>query len=271
MAKPFLKWVGGKTQLLPEIQAHLPPAPVRRYIEPFLGGGAVFFGLSALLNPESIWLSDMNAELICTYRAIRRAPERVRALVAEHATRHGEEYYYQIRGLDPKDMTHLEVAARFIYLNKGCFNGVYRVNSKGQFNVPWNRKTTMPTPDITEASEAMSDRASIWRGDFSDAMSRAETADDFVYLDPPYVPLSPTASFTNYTAGGFGLAEQQRLADAYRAASRRGAKLMLSNSDTPLVRDLYDGFKIVPVEARRSVNSKGAKRGPVGEVLVLNY
>lgn len=270
MTKPFLKWVGGKTALLPEILPRLPER-ISTYYEPFLGGGAVFFALAS--EPEKRFkramLSDANIDLIDTYYALASNVEGVIKKLEKHV--YEEKHYYEVRSQDPEKLSDESAAARFIYLNKTCFNGLFRVNKKGQFNVPFGRYTN---PTICD-EESLRSVSSVLRGqnvylakrDFEEAVSTASRG-DAVYYDPPYCPLSDTANFTAYSAGGFGLAEQERLRDCFAQLDSRGVHVLLSNSDTPLVRKLYKGFKIEEVRAPRRVNSKAEKRGEVGEVLI---
>lgn len=271
-AKPFLKWCGGKTVLLPEILPRL-PKKINTYFEPFLGGGAVFFALAAEGRFERVVLGDMNQELITTYGAIRNELYEVLRLLKAHAAKHSEEYFYKVRAqTEPSDKRanlSAYVAARFIYLNRTCFNGLYRVNRQGRFNVPFGRYAN-PTICDEENLRAVSQ---VLRGvtltsiDFQNTTFVAKKG-DAVYFDPPYVPISETSNFTAYSAGGFGLGEQERLRDCFATLDRRGVHVLLSNSDTPLVRKLYKGFKIETVEAPRRVNSKGSARGNVKELLI---
>jgi len=260
--RPFLKWAGGKTQLLPDILARLPRV-FRRYHEPFLGGGAVFFALT----PTRAVLSDINADLIETYKAIRDDPEAViAALQQHHAT---EEEFYRVRAQSPAALGVIGAAARTIYLNRTCFNGLYRVNRRGEFNVPFGRyehPTLCNAENIRLASLALQG-ADLRCESVFDLRTRASRG-DLVYFDPPYDPVSATASFTSYAKQAFGVEEQTRLAQLFRDLALRGVSVMLSNSDTPLVRDLYKDFKIEGVYARRAINSRADRRGHVSEVLV---
>jgi DNA adenine methylase len=267
--RPFLKWAGGKTQLLEQFQPLLPaPASYRRYLEPFVGSGALFFHL----RPAVAVLSDVNREIIECYRAVKTCPEDVIVELEKH--RFDEEHYYAVRANNrPRKLA--VAAARTIYLNKTGFNGLYRVNSKGLFNVPIGRYENpgFRSPRLFATLRACSGAlasAQLVAGDFQRTLEGAGEG-DFVYLDPPYVPLSETSDFTAYARDGFGPAEQERLAEVCRALWRRGARIMLSNSDTETVRALYQGFHVEVVHAARSINSRGAKRGKVKEVVVRNY
>lgn len=262
---PFLKWAGGKGQLL-EQYAPLFPQRYKRYLEPFLGGGAVFFHL----RPPRAVLSDGNAELIDCFRAVR---EEVRALIAAlRLHRYERDHFYAVRALDVENLTLAERAARTIFLNRTCFNGLYRVNSKGRFNVPFGRyanPTIVDAPNLRACSRALR-RARVECAPFQAVLGEARRG-DFVYFDPPYHPRSKTSQFTGYAPGGFTADDQRELARTFAALDRRGVLLMLSNSDTPLIRELYQGFRVVEVQAARSINSKAGRRGAITELVVLNY
>jgi DNA adenine methylase len=271
-AAPFLKWAGGKRQLLPELRARY-PAEVRRYFEPFMGSGAVFFDVQQTFAPAYVRLSDNNTELVNCYAAVRDEVERLIALLQRHRSAHekrGRDYYYEVREQSPRGAT--QRAARLIYLNKTCFNGLYRVNRRGQFNVPIGRYVNPPIcdPPLLRAASRALRGVDIVTEDFAEIAQQAR-AGDFFYFDPPYDPLSSTSSFTKYTKDGFDDGEQTRLAGLYRELDRRGCRLMLSNSDTPFVRKLYDGFRLDSVAATRRINCNGSRRGPVGELVIMNY
>ncbi len=266
---PFVKWVGGKTRLLGELLARA-PQHYHRYFEPFVGGGALFFKM----RPPTAVLSDLNADLIATYQAVRDEADAVVRYAARHRTLHSETYYYQTRERWNETRTELAPAARaaaFLYLNKTCYNGLWRVNKSGKFNVPAGRyvnPTILHAEQLRAASFALRN-AEIVAAPFDRALAEAD-AGDFVYFDPPYDPVSETSDFTSYTAGSFGIADQTRLADAYRQLADRGCAVMLSNSDTPLVRKLYAGFRIDRVMCTRAINSRADARGAVAEVIVTN-
>ena len=261
-ARPFLKWAGGKSQLLPEILARLPPA-FRRYHEPFLGGGAVFFALA----PARATLSDVNADLVAAYEALRDDVEGVIAELQHH--RAEEEHYYRVRAQSPASLGRAAGAARTIFLNRTCYNGLYRVNSKGEFNVPYGRYShpTICHADNLRLAAIALQNVELRCEDALAAGARAARG-DLVYFDPPYDPLSTTSSFTSYARGGFGRDEQAALAEVFGVLAARGVHVVLSNSDTPLVRDLYARFRIEPVYARRAINSRADRRGHVREVIV---
>ena len=276
MAKPFLKWAGGKTALLPEL-LKAAPKQIETYYEPFLGGGALFFALQSEGRFKNAVLSDSNRELINAYLQVRDNVEGlIRALgVHQRKYRAAEdraEYYYTIRG---KRLTcSLGGAANLIFLNKTCYNGLYRVNSKGRFNVPHGRyenPTICDEGNLRAVSEALQG-VELLIGDFSSAPRRAASG-DFVYFDPPYVPLSETSSFTSYTAKDFSRSEQRRLSLTATGLVRRGVGVALSNSAHPDVVALYSStdFKLGSVDAPRMINSNSASRGSVSEYLVRHH
>jgi DNA adenine methylase len=263
-AAPFLKWVGGKTSLLPELLRHVPDR-LRRYHEPFVGGGALFFAVA----PRRAVLSDNNAELIHCYTQVRDDVYRVLDALSRHVYDTG--HYQSVRALDPMRLTAAQRAARFVYLNKTCFNGLWRVNRAGRFNVPIGRYRNPRFHDpatLIAASEALRG-VDILHAPFEDALAKAAPG-DFVYLDPPYDPVSETSSFASYTADGFTWDDQKRLARCCIALNRRGVRFLLSNSTTNRVRDLYRGFEQRVVRAPRFINSKAESRGRVAELLVFN-
>jgi DNA adenine methylase len=265
--RPFLKWAGGKGQLLDQLRPLLPPlSPRARYFEPFVGGAALFFSL----RPRRAALSDVNAELVDCYRAVRDDVDGVIAALGAH--RYEREHYYTVRSIRPSTLPLAKRAARTIYLNKTGYNGLYRVNRAGHFNVPIGRYTNPGFLDAANlhACSAALREIEIEVRDFEQVLASARRG-DFVYFDPPYVPASVTADFTSYVPGGFGLEEQQRLAGVFARLAGKGVHVMLSNSDTATVRELYAAFRIDVVLAARSINSKGARRGKVGELVVRSY
>ena len=268
-ARPVLKWAGGKGRLLPELLARLPKA-FRAYHEPFVGGGALFFELASQDLITAAHVSDINASLIDVYLGLRDCVDDVIASLQQH--RHDHDYYYQVRALRPAELSLPERAARIIYLNKTCYNGLYRENRRGEFNVPFGRyvnPTICDEPNLRAASLALQG-VEIARCHFSTVLDYAQRG-DFVYFDPPYHPLSATANFTSYDRRGFGPDDQRQLRDVFTQLGDRGIRAMLSNSDTPFVRELYGGFAIDQVQAARAVNSKANGRGKVAEVIVRNY
>jgi DNA adenine methylase len=262
--RPFVKWAGGKRQLWDQLQPLL-PANFKRYYEPFAGGAAVFFALG---RTDAV-LADMNAELMNVYTAVR---DEVDGVIAElQKYRYGATHYYRAREANLGKMTSPQRAARTIYLNRTGYNGLYRVNRAGKFNVPMGRHTnpTLCDGENLRACARALQGVDLRVQDFEAAAGGAR-AGDLVYFDPPYVPVSDTADFTSYVPGGFGADEQRRLADLFARLAGRGVHVVLSNSDTPTVRKLYAGFRIQKVMAARFINSRGSRRGKVGEVVVTS-
>lgn len=274
-AQPFLKWAGGKSQLLPQLEP-LFPRSITSYCEPFMGGGAVFFHLRKTFPLLRTMLRDINADLVNCYTVVRDQPLPLIEMLDRHLESfraEQETYYYKVRSQhELKDPVGR--AARMIFLNKTCYNGLWRVNGRGRFNVPVGSyrpdKVSLYVRENLLAVSRYLLGADIGVGDFRQTLSELQPG-TFTYLDPPYHPISRTANFTSYTKEQFGKAEQEELAALFAQAAGRNVKLMLSNSDTPLIRDLYKDFRIIPVQARRAVNCHGAKRGSVPEVVVLNY
>jgi DNA adenine methylase len=262
-AGPFVKWVGGKREVLPALLPHV-PSRFGAYFEPFVGGGALFFHLA----PGRAVLADRNERLARAYRGVQQEVGRVVDLLRGYPQT--KEFYLELRARDIDPATDAEVAAWLIFLNKTGFNGLYRVNSRNRFNVPYGahlRPNTCDEPTLRGCARALAG-ATILHADF-EASTAAAVEGDFVYFDPPYVPVSPSSSFTSYTAGGFGLAEQERLRDVALRLKRRGVQVLLSNSATPLVERLYSpSFQLVPLLAKRRVNRVAAGRGEVTEYLI---
>lgn len=263
-AYPFLKWAGGKRALVPEI-ARLAPASFEEYWEPFVGGGAVFFALDSRIRKAR--LSDVNAELILTYHMVKRETDALVRRLKVHSAKHAlDQYYYRVRA-QHSHKEEVEVAARFIYLNKTCFNGLYRVNSAGLFNVPMGRyknPTICDEANLRAASSVL--RKARFR--FGDFAKIAPAAGDFIYCDPPY-----DGAFAAYDAGGFGEDDQRRLRDTVEKWRATGAMVMISNSDTPLIRNLYKAkqFKLHKVKAPRNINCKSNGRAPAAELIITSY
>lgn len=272
---PFVKWAGGKTQLLDRIH-ELMPKEYNHYYEPFIGGGALLFSVA----PKDFTINDFNSELIQAYKCFTN-DEDFKKLVERlnyHQEHHSDEHYYEVREID-KDLNFLmlpiyERAARMIYLNKSCFNGLYRVNSKGFFNVPSGKKKKVVCYEEENLEEIRrffsASKFEILNGDFQDAVKNAKKG-DFVYFDPPYDTWEDKDSFTSYAKNPFGKEEQKRLADVYKGLSEKGAFVMLSNHNTEYIRELYKDFHIHFVEAKRMINSKASGRGNVEEVIITNY
>jgi len=266
-ATPFVKWVGGKRSIIDELLTRLPPS-FNHYYEPFVGGGALFFALNGRL--KEAFLSDANFELVIAYNAIRKDVDKLLVLLEKHAKKHSEEYFYKVR--DQHNLQDpIQIAARFIYLNKTCFNGLYRVNKSGEFNVPVGRYAN---PGIVSHANLLAcnrvlQKARIELHDF-DLIFPSKR--DFVYFDPPYHPTNDT-SFTRYTTSDFSEKDQLRLRDFALKLHQKGVFVMLSNSDAPYIRSIYGAspFKIAEVQAPRNVNCKSTKRGNVGEVVITNY
>jgi DNA adenine methylase len=268
VARPFVKWAGGKRQLLPELLSRV-PENFHRYHEPFVGGGALFFALSHLgrLASQRARLADINTDLINAYQVVR---DRVETLIVLLSQFHNEEsFYYEVRAQDPRNLDPVARAARLLYLNKTCFNGLFRENRQGRFNVPFGHYRDpqfLRENDLRAASRALRGVA-IEQAGFEELLTEVKPG-DFVYCDPPYAPVSRTAAFVSYSAGGFDRAAQARLADVVRKLADRGASVLLSNSAVPLTRELYQDFHLEEVQAARAINSRGDRRGKVAELLV---
>lgn len=272
LLSPILKWVGGKRQLLSEI-IPLIDESCDNYVEPFIGGGAVLFRL----QPKKAIINDYNTELINVYRTVRDDLNGLLALLKEHEKYNSSDYYYEVRALDRTPdfdkMSNLEKAARIIYLNKTCYNGLYRVNSLGQFNSPYGK---YKNPNIVNevVLRAISkylnrNEISIRSGDYKDVLNDIEK-NSFVYLDPPYMPISSSSSFTGYTEGGFGYDKQVELKEECDKLNSKGVHFLQSNSDCEEIRELYKDYRIKVVKAKRAINSDAKKRGQINEVLIYN-
>jgi len=265
--RPFLKWAGGKGRLLNQYQPFL-PRHFSRYHEPFLGGGAVFFHLQH--QAQQSVLSDLNGELINVYRCVQTQVEPLISHLEDHRSQHSPTYYYQVRQQQPEEA--VARAARLIYLNKTCYNGLYRENSRGQFNVPVGRyknPNICDGPLLRSAAIALQ-RCSLRHQPFEAILEVAQGSADFVYLDPPYHPISPTSRFTGYHRAGFVAQDQERLAQVFRQLAHRGVQVLLSNSDCEFIRRLYQGFTIEPVQVARVINAKARRRGPITELAILS-
>lgn len=274
--KPFVKWVGGKRQLLKQFKelGLYPPHdfdPLKAtYYEPFVGGGAVFLDLL----PEKAILSDMNSELVITYNVIKNDVKNLIKTLKKY--KYNKEFFLKIRAQKIEKLTDLKIAARFIYLNRTCFNGMYRVNSQGQFNVPFGKYTNPLICDennLLKLSKTLKN-TKILHADYKHVLKKAKKG-DFIYFDPPYYPVNKTSSFTSYTKESFLEKEQEELRETFVELHKRGCFVMLSNSDTPFINKLYSGIdkkiKVNKIDANRMINSKASKRGKIKEVLIINY
>lgn len=271
---PVLKWVGGKRQLLNDIIPVI-PKNFSTYVEPFIGGGAVLFEL----QPKKAIINDFNSELINVYTVIRDYPEELIKELQFHKDNNTSEHFYAVREYDRKpeffsQMTPVQKAARVIYLNKTCYNGLYRVNSAGQFNSPYGK---YKNPNIVNETSirAMSkyfneNNIVIKNEDFKEALKGLRRG-AFVYLDPPYMPISSSSSFTGYTENGFNEDKQRELKELCDKLDKKGIKFLQSNSDCEFIRELYSGYRIKTIKAKRAINSKGNSRGEINEVLIYNY
>ena len=272
--KPFVKWAGGKRQIIDMLLKYA-PGEFNTYFEPFVGGGALLFELS----PKSAVINDFNKELINVYECIKDE-NKFKKMCNElnhYEASHSEEFYFEIRNKDRDKAKFNKIvdykrAARTIYLNKACFNGLYRVNSKNEFNVPFNKKEKVNTYDAQNLGIIHSylnfNNVKILSTDFEESVKDAKKG-DFIYFDPPYD--SDTTTFNSYTEDGFGKEEQVRLAKVFKELSDRGCYVMLSNHNTSLVKELYKDFNIHVIEAKRNINANGKKRGKVEEVIITNY
>lgn len=272
--KPFVKWAGGKRQIMKDIKKYIPDN-YSTYYEPFVGGGAVFFELA----PKKAVLNDYNKELMNVFECIKDEIrfEKMCNELNHHEANHSEEYYYKIRDLDRdkkkfNKLVDYKRAARTIYLNKACFNGLYRVNSKNEFNVPYGKKEKVNTYEgqnlgIVHCILNFND-IELLSTDFEEAVKNAKKC-DFIYFDPPYD--SDTSTFNSYTEDGFGKEEQVRLFELFEKLDKKGCYIMLSNHNTKLIRNLYKNYNINVIKAKRNINANGKKRGNVEEVLITNY
>lgn len=272
--KPFVKWAGGKRQIIDKLKEYVPDE-YDTYYEPFVGGGALLFELA----PKKAVINDLNEELMNVYNCLCNEEKfkKMCNLLNHYEAEHSEEFYYEIRNKDKNKNAYNRLsdytkAARTIYLNKACFNGLYRVNSKNEFNVPFGKKTKINTYEgsnlITVSNYLTMNNIKIQSVDFEESLKTAKKG-DFVYIDPPYD--SDTSTFNNYTEDGFGKEEQRRLAQVYKDLDKRGVYVMLSNHNTTLINELYKDYHIHIIEAKRNINANGKKRGKVEEVIITNY
>lgn len=276
LVKPFVKWVGGKKQLLDIINLYRPKS-FGRYYEPFVGGGSVFMNLQY----SKTTINDYNTELINVYEVVRDSVDELLAVLKVHAEKNSQEYFYSLREWDRtgilEEKNSVERAARFIYLNKTCYNGLFRVNAQGQFNVPYGRykNPNIVNEEVLRADSKFLNKSTIkiLKGDFEHSVKNAKKG-DFIYLDPPYAPLvEDTHNFVGYTLNGFGYEEQLRLRDLFIKLDKKGCYVMLSNSSSKIIHELYKDYAETTeiVGATRMVNSKASGRGKVDEVLIMNY
>ena len=272
--KPFVKWAGGKRQVMPEIKKYI-PKEYDVYYEPFVGGGAVFFELA----PKKAVLNDYNKELMNVFECIKDEVkfEKMCNELNHHEANHSEKYYYELRNKDRDKSSFNKIAdykraARTISLNKACFNGLYRVNSKNEFNVPFGKKSKINTYEGQNLGIVHCilnfNEIELLSCDYEDAVKKAKKG-DFVYLDPPYD--SDTTTFNDYTENGFGKDEQKRLSDVFKKLDKKGCYVMLSNHNTKLINELYNEFNIHVIKAQRNINANGKKRGKIEEVIITNY
>ena len=274
LVKPFVKWAGGKRQLVPTILANRLPKNynLQTYYEPFIGGGALLFSL----QPKKAVINDSNAELINCYKIIKNSLDELIEDLKNH--KNNEYYYYDIRDWDReknfKSKTEVQRASRIIFLNKTCYNGLFRVNSQGQFNVPFGKYKNPNILDIAVLKAVNKylneNQVRILNSDFQEAVKDAKPG-DFIYLDPPYDPVSETASFTGYDVNGFNKQEQRRLKEVFDDLNSRGCHILLSNACTEFIEDLYKDYLHTKISAIRAINCNGKKRGKVDEILVKNY
>ena len=274
LVRPLVKWVGGKRQLMSDLRREM-PSSFEAYYEPFIGGAALLMSL----QPQKAFISDMNRELVNLYRIVKNEPDALISALNNH--RNEEEYFYEVRAQDRDpdlwlSLSNVDKAARLIFLNRTCFNGLYRVNNSGEFNAPYghykNPRIVDPVTINAVSQYFQRNEVTILEGDFQASITSAEHG-DFVYFDPPYDPVSSSANFTGYSRGGFDRSEQERLRDTAKHLADKGVNVLLSNSSTEFIRDVYSDpvFRIVNVKARRAVNSVGADRGEVDEVLIRTY
>lgn len=264
-SQPFLKWAGGKTQLLPELKKRM-PKEYNTYYEPFIGGGALYFSIS----PNRAVIADINDDLINAYKIVKDRPKELISALLRYVN--DKEFYYKIRGQDYEVLSPVERAARLIYLNRTCFNGLYRVNKSGQFNVPfanYKNPNIVQQDRITAASQVLQG-TKIHHAGFEKVLVAAKEG-DFIYLDPPYYPKDVYSDFKRYNKEQFHKNDHERLAKLYNELTERGCYVMLSNSDTPFTRELYKKWRVDTVYAKRLINKDASKRGEVTEIIVTNY
>lgn len=263
--RPFLKWAGGKVQLLDELLTRM-PKNYNVYFEPFIGGGALYFAVS----PKIAIIADINEDLVNAYNVVRDNPEELIEALSEYVN--DKDFFYAVRAQDQNSLAPIDKAARLIYLNRTCFNGLYRVNKSGQFNVPfanYKNPNIVQSGRILAASNTLA-KTQVFNASFEEVLADAKKG-DFIYLDPPYYPKDVYSDFKRYNKEQFHKNDHERLADLYNELSDRGCYVMLSNSDTPFTRELYKHWRVETVYAKRMINSDSSKRGAVTEIIVTNY
>jgi DNA adenine methylase len=268
-ARPFLKWAGGKKQLADRL-LELLPKQIHTYYEPFVGAGAMFFALAAAGRFDRAVLNDSNKELMDTFRVMRDFPEDLIEQLSQYP--YSREVFDAFRAKMPSDYGPVRRAARMIYLNRTCFNGLFRVNKAGRFNVPWGKYKNPKIVDpqnFHACARVLNRYAALFCEDFAGVVDGAGPH-DAVYFDPPYIPLSSTSNFSSYTVDGFTLDDQYRLAILFKQLADAGVAVVASNSDTEMTRKLYEGFEMHQVYAKRAINSKGNRRGPVPELIIVS-
>ncbi len=267
--KPFIKWAGGKSALIASIAPHIPKLPTTKcYWEPFLGGGSLYFHL----KPTISVLSDMNHQLINCYRDVRDNTETLHSYLMGHAILNTESYYYSIRELYNNSKPSIEQSARFIYLNRTCFNGLYRENRAGKFNVPFGRREKPPFPNLKELSFSSSllKGANLLSGSFERIIDDVNDG-DFVYLDPPYTVMHNNNGFIKYNSKLFSWDDQERLRETVDILTKRGSKVLISNAAHPSVKDLYDGYEVITINRASCISANGKHRTKIEEYLIRNY
>jgi DNA adenine methylase len=267
----FVKWAGGKGQLIEQFKP-LFPNKINRYIEPFVGSGAILFYILKNYSPKEVIINDINEELMITYEVVEKDVELLILKLKEHKKLHNKEYYYEIRKQNPKDLNNVEKAARFIYLNKTCFNGLYRVNSEGGFNVPIgdHKNPDIVSEDKLREISKLLKNVIIKCESFEKVIKYAKKG-DFIYLDPPYYPVKRKTSFTKYSKGDFLEKEQEKLKETFDSLTKKGCLCMESNSDTEYIKKLYSAYTIIHVRAKRSINCRKEGRGLINEIVIRNY
>lgn len=279
IVKPFIKWVGGKGKLIPELKKYF-PKKITRYFEPFVGGGAVFYEIVQNNNLEFSGINDINQKLMTTYQQIKSKPNELISILEKlekdykrKTEEERKDFFYAVREKYNKDkLNDLDIATYLVYLNKTCFNGMYRENSKGGYNVPFGDQknpTICDKENLLAASECLKN-TKITNLSFEESIKDCRKG-DFIYFDPPYYPINGTSKFTSYSKDNFDQNEQIKLRDVFKQLSDKGCLVMLSNSNTEFIKNLYKDFKINFIDAARSINSKGNGRGKIKEVVITNY